>query len=112
METIAILAALAFAVNKTVSVLKAIGKDRNAVVTQVLVWGVGIGALFLAAQAQFTEGLIIPGIGIALGSLNGYSIVMAGWMLGSSGSFAFDLKKAIDSSDSAAEPALLKPSAV
>lgn len=108
MEVIAILAALAFAVNKTVSVIKAFGKDNNTVVTQVLVWVIGTGALFLAGQAEFTAGLVIPGLGVTLGSLNAASIVMAGWVLGSSGSFAFDIKKAIDSSDSAVEPHLLQ----
>lgn len=107
METIAILAGLAFAVNKTVSVIKALGKDTNLVLTQVVVWLVGTAAIFLAGQADITDGLIIPGLDDALGSLDVASVILAGWVLGSSGSFAFDLKKAIDNNDSAEEPALL-----
>lgn len=107
MEVIAVLAALAFAVNKSVSVIKSVGKDNNAVVTQALVWIIGIAALFLAGQAQFTAGLVVPGLNIALGDMNGWSILMAGWMLGSSGSFAYDVKSAIDGTDSAVEPKLL-----
>lgn len=109
MEAIAILTGLAFAVNKTVSVIKSFGKDTNAVVTQVLVWVLGTAAIWLAGQASITENLVIDGLGIenALGQLDIASVVLAGWILGSTGSFIFDFKKAVDGSDSAAEPKLL-----
>jgi energy-converting hydrogenase Eha subunit G len=110
MEEIAILAGIAFAVNKTVSVIKAItNKDINAAVTQVAVWVVGFIAVLLAAHAQLTENLVVPGLTVSLGALDWPSQLLVAWILGSTGSFAFDFKKAFDSSDSAAEPSLLPP---
>lgn len=109
MEVIAILAGLALAVNKTVSVVKSFAnKDKNGAVTQMLVWVVGVGAVILAAHARLTSEMLIPGLNVALGSLDTSSHVLLGWILGSSGSFAFDVKKAIDNGDTAAEPPLLK----
>lgn len=101
-------AALAALVIKIVSVVKAIGKDNNIVATQVVVWAVGIIVLFLAGEADVTSGMVIPGFSdIHLGDLDAASIVLAGLALGSSGAFAYDVKKAVDNSDSATEPALL-----
>jgi hypothetical protein len=110
MEEVAILAGLALAVNKTVSVIKSFGKDTNAVVTQVLVWVIGVAAIFVAGQADITADLAVPGLTGVLGDLDFASVVLAGWILGSTGSFAFDIRKAIDNSDSAAEPSLLPDS--
>jgi hypothetical protein len=104
---VALLAGLALAVNKTVTVLKALGKNWNTVVTQALVWVLGIAAILLAAHAKVTMDAAVPGTPWLFGQLDGSSIVLLGWVLGSSGSFAFDLRKAIDNSDSAAEPPLL-----
>jgi energy-converting hydrogenase Eha subunit G len=111
MEEIAILAGLAFAINKTVSVVKAaLNKDVNAAVTQLVVWVVGFIAISLAAHAQLTENLVVPGLLVPLDELDWQSLVLVAWILGGTGSFAFDFKKALDSSDSAAEPSLLHPS--
>lgn len=106
---VALLAGLALAVNKTVSVLKALGKSWNTVATQALVWVLGTTAILLAAHAKVTADAMVPGTPWTFGSLDGSSIVLLGWVLGSSGSFAFDIKKAIDGTDSAAEPHLLSP---
>lgn len=109
MEVIAILAGIAFAVNKTVTVIKAVASgDKNLALTQLLVWVIGVGAVILAAHASLTSDMIMPGIERSLGSLDTASLVLLGWVLGSSGSFAFDIKKAIDNGDSAQEPPLLK----
>jgi len=110
MEEIALLAGLAFAINKTVSVIKAAAnKDLNAAITQLVVWIVGFIAIALAAHAQLTENLVVPGLSTPLGLLDWPSLVLVAWILGGTGSFAFDFKKAFDSSDNAAEPSLLKP---
>lgn len=110
MEVIAVLAGIALAVNKTVSVVKAIANgNKNDAVTQILVWLIGVGAVILAAHASLTSDMLLPGLGRSLGSVDTASHVLLGWILGGSGSFAFDLKKAIDNGDSAAEPPLLKP---
>lgn len=108
MEQVAILVAIAFAVNKTVSVIKSIvNKDKNGAVTQVVVWVIGTLAIILASHAQLTEHLVIPGLTVELGSLDWPSQVLLGWIAGSTGSFAFDFKKAFDGTDTAAEPSLL-----
>lgn len=108
METVAVFAALAFTINKIVSVIKAAkNSDWNVVVTQVLVWAVGFFVLALAANADVTSALVLPGFTTTLGELDGSSIVLFALLAGSTGSFAFDLKKAIDGSDSAAETKLL-----
>lgn len=99
------LASLAALVVKIVSVAKALGKDTNYVLTQALTWLVSIALLFVAANATLTEQLVFAEH--ALGSLDGWSLVLAGLQLGSLGSFAYDVKKAVDRSDSAAEPKLL-----
>lgn len=101
------LAALAALVVKIVGVVKAIGKDRNLVWTQVVTWVVGIGVLFLAAEAELTEHLVLFAGAAQLRDLDPASIVLAGLALGSSGSFAYDVKKAIDGADNAREPRLL-----
>lgn len=108
MEALGFLA-LAALVIKITSVIKSIGKDNNMVVTQLVVWVVGIIVLFLGAEAEITETLIIPGLtATPLGDMDTASIILAGFILGSSGAFAYDVKKAIDGSDSATEPALLE----
>lgn len=108
MEEIAILAGIAFAVNKTVSVIKELAnKNFNAAITQLVVWVVGFIAVVLAAHAAVTEALVVPGLTVPLGSLDWPSEVLLAWILGSTGSFIFDFKKAIDSTDSSAEPSLL-----
>lgn len=103
--TLAALAALAI---KIVSVIKAVGKDNNLVVTQVLTWVVGIGVLFLAAEAELTEHLHLFAGAAELGKLDPPSLILAGLQLSSLGSFAYDVRKAIDNGDTAREPRLLK----
>lgn len=103
--------ALATLVIKIVTVVKSIGKDTNAVVTQVVVWGVGIVVLFLAGEADITRHMTIPGLSdLAIGDMDAASLILAGLILGSSGAFAYDVKKSIDNTDSSTEPALLSNS--
>lgn len=108
--TVALLAGVAFAVNKTVSVIKAIfNKNANTVVSQVLVWVVGIAGVVLMAHAKLSSDLVIPGLGRSLGGLDTSSHVLLGWILGGSGSFAFDFTKAVDNTNTAVEAPLLTP---
>lgn len=109
---VVLLLALAAAVNKTVSVIKAlVNGEWNTPLTQGVVWFVGWGGLALAAHAQVTETLSIPGIDTALGGLDGASLVLLAWVLGSTGSFGYDILQAVDNTSSAVEPTLLKPKA-
>lgn len=104
---VVIFAAFAFAVNKTVTVIKALfAKDRRTAVTMLIVWAVGIAALNLAAHAKLTEAYIVPGLSVPLGSLDTASLFLLGWLAGSSGSFAFSFTQAIDGTQSAREPSL------
>lgn len=108
MESVVLFAGLAFAINKTVSVIKGLSnRDANTVVTQVVVWLVGFAGLSLAAHSAVTEAYALPGFSQSLGDLDWASLVMLAWILGSSGSFIYDIKSAIDSSDSAAEDQLV-----
>lgn len=100
------LTALAALVVKVVSVVKSLGKDNNAVLTQVLTWGVGVAALLLAGHSHFGHDIAFSGINAS--SMNFADAVLAGMSLSSVGSFAYDVKKAVDNTDSASEPALLK----
>lgn len=106
MEAIGFLA-LAALVVKVVGVIKALGKDNNFVLTQCVTWAVGVAVLLLAGQAEVTQALVIPGFGVALGTMDVASVILAGLLLGSTGAFAYDFKKARDNTDSAVEPSLL-----
>lgn len=98
---------LAALVIKVVSVIKAFGKDPNLVITQTSTWFVGIAVLFLAAYSDLGENIEV--FGTRLGDFDALSIVLAGLALGSTGSFAYDYKKAHDNTDSAVEPSLTGP---
>ena len=62
--------------------------------------------LLLGAAADATSGLMLPGLDITLGAADVASLALVATALGSSGSLAFDFKKALDNDDTAAEPAL------
>ncbi len=107
---VALLLALAFAINKTVTVVKSLAnKDWNTPVTQLVVWVVGFAGLTLAAHADVTQALTIPGVDTALGTLDSASLVLLAWILGATGSFGYDTLKAVDNTTSSAEPQLLGP---
>lgn len=107
MEQIAILMGLAFAANKTVTVLKYLfTPNRSSAFTQFMVWGVSFLGLLLASEAEVTENLLLPGMSVALGLLDVPSIIILAWIAGSSGSVVYDFKKALDQSDTAVEPPL------
>jgi len=99
-------ASLAALVWKFISVIKMItGRDLMGVVTQALTWAAGVIAVMLAAQADVSASLAVFGDQV-LGSLDGWSQVLAGIALASSASVAYDYKKAVDNTDSASEPKL------
>lgn len=98
-------AALSAFVVKITSVIKAIGKDWNAVVTQAVTWVAGILVMVAAAHSSAFESIALGGH--TLDSLNAGALTLAGLGFSSIGSFAFDFKKALDGSDSANETRLL-----
>jgi hypothetical protein len=81
--------------------------DVNGVVTQLVVWGAGVAAVFLVSASQWAKDVQIGQLG--LDTLGNWSLVLVGFCIGSAGSFVYDAKKALDGTDSAAEPPLLPP---
>lgn len=109
MEQAIALLAIALLANKIIELLKQIrNKDVNGALTLISLFIAGVAALTLAAHAAVTEGTIIPGTGAALGSLDFASLVLLGLMITATGSTVYDFKKAVDSTDSAKQPPLLK----
>lgn len=105
MEFVPMLAALALAW-KIVDWLKQLRvRDWNAVVTQTAVWGAGVLVVFLLAHSDFASGITVGDLN--LDALNGWSLALVGLNIGSLGSVAYDYKRALDSSDSAAQPSLV-----
>lgn len=105
MEVFSSASLAAFAI-KVTSVLKYLsaGQVREAI-TQVVPWLAGVIMVAVAAHANVSQDLVVFGE-MALRQLNGWSQVLAGVALGSTGSFAYDLKKALDNTDTASEPPL------
>lgn len=105
-----LLAGIAFTANKITSVIKsAKNKEWNTVITQVIVWLVAVAIIALVGHAFITTDLQAPGLNVTFGQLDAASILLYGLMVGSSGSFLFDFKKAFDNSDNAVETNLLAP---
>lgn len=101
-DFVPLVATLALAA-KVVDWLKYIkDKNTNGTVTQALAWLAGVGVIFLLANSDFGGGVVIADQ--ALSALGWESLVLIGLTVGSSGSLAFDFKKALDNTDSAATP--------
>lgn len=79
-------------------------KNWNGVITLVAAWIVGFGTLWLFGATAWAHGVTINGS--TLDKLALLDKVVAGLVVGSIGSFGFDLQKALDSSQTAATPSL------
>lgn len=79
-----------------------VDKDKNGIVTTLLVWLAGISVVMLFAKSNF----VIPIGDVNLGDLNFWSQIIAGLAVGGSASGIYNFRKAFDTSDSAKEPAL------
>ena len=91
---------------KVVDLLKYIvNKDKNGITTILFVWLAAVGVLFLFAETAWAAEIDFGGR--TLGDMNWASLVAVALCFGSSASAAFDFKKAIDRSDSAATPSLV-----
>lgn len=84
------------------------GTNKSSIVTQATAWGGGILLVVVAAHAQVTQTLTLPGIATPLGKLDAGSIVLVGLLASSLASSIVDVKQAVDGSDSAVKPPLLK----
>ena len=99
-------AALIALVYAFIDFLKAVtNKNVNAAVTQLIGWAAGTGAVFVAGASQFASEIKIGDH--TLLSLNGPTKLFVGLMIASTAKVAFDLKKSLDTSDSAVQPKLI-----
>lgn len=80
--------------------------DWNGALTQLAVWAAGVGVVVLFAHSDWAAS--IPVGDLSLDQLNGWSLVIAGFAAGSAASTGFDIKKAVDHSDTAHVPSLIK----
>lgn len=95
--------ALVALVKKFVDFLKAVSnRDVNSVVTQLVSAAGAVGALLLAAQTQWANGISIGGTSLA--SLNVWSVVFVGVTLGSAAGVVQDVTRALNASDVAPLP--------
>lgn len=81
-------------------------KKWREVVTQLIVWGAGLAAVWIFGMSKFTRGITVGDGGITIGSLDAGAKIILGLTIASVGSFAYDFKKALDGTDSAGEPPL------
>lgn len=111
MDDFATLAALAALAYKVTSLLKyaTSGQVRSAVTT-VVPWAAGFLVLLVGAQADATAAIMLPGLREPLGQLDVWSLMLAGTTIGAVGSAGYDLKSAVDNTDTAVEPPLASPS--
>lgn len=89
--------------------LKAVtNANWNAVVTQLIAWGAALAALGVVAATSMADTVPVPGTDLMVGQLGFAEILLVALASGSGASALYDAKKAVDNSDSAAQPRLLK----
>lgn len=81
-------------------------KKWREVITQAIVWGSGLAAVWIFSLSKFTKSITIGDGGVTIGHLDTGAKILLGLTIASVGSFAYDFKKALDGSDSAGEPPL------
>lgn len=107
--TIVLFASLVWQVVDFVRELFDLPGSKSSVVTQATAWLAGIVLVALAAHAQVTAALVLPGLSVPLGGLDAASVVLVGMLAASLGSSLVDVKQAIDGNDSARKPPLIGP---
>lgn len=90
---------------KLVDVLKYVSAQQwREALTQVIAWTSGVAVAFLLGATRFGDGIVFNDV--TLGDMRGWEKVVVGLMATSLLSATYDVKKAIDGSDSAAVPRL------
>lgn len=79
-----------------------INRDVNGAGTIGVAWAGGAGVAFLAAHANVAQSVEFAGVNLA--QANWASQLLYGLVIASTGSFAVNVKQAIDRSDSATVP--------
>lgn len=106
-EFVPVLALLAL-VYAVINFLKEVtNKQVNAVVTQLITWVAGVVGVWLFSESDFGSAIAVGETGYTLSNINFSSLILVGLTIGSLAMVAYDLKKAIDRTDSAVAPKLL-----
>ncbi len=106
MEFIPVLA-LVLLTKKLLDTLKYLSNsDWNGVVTQLIAWVGGVVAVLLVSATDWADTIQVGDLN--LGALNTWSLIFVGLTISSTASFVHDVTKAVDNTDSAALPTLLK----
>jgi hypothetical protein len=101
--------ALVTIVGKTVDFIRyLVNGNWNGVVTQLVAWALGIGAVFLFANSDFAEEIPV-GSAHTLGTLGAASLIIVGMSAASTFGVVSDVRKAVDNSDTARIPHLIPP---
>lgn len=110
MDKAMLLVVLATLGSKVTDFLKFLrNKDWNAAVTQLVVWASGAVVMFMASVAKVVHDVEIPSLnGVTFGSLDGGSKILVGTAITSLLSVGYDFKKALDNTDTAKTPPLMK----
>lgn len=104
MEFVPMLVLLAMVKSLVGLVKRAKAGDTSGALTQLLSYAVGVGVVLLFARTDFAAGLEFGGL--ALSGSNVFTQVVVGVAIASTANFATDTLKAVDNSQSAAEPRL------
>lgn len=106
--TVIVFTALVWKVIDFFRMLLNFSTQKSAVVTQLSAWVAGVLLVIVAAHASVTSALVLPGADEPLKTIDFASQVLLGLLVASLSSTVVDIKQAIDSSDSASKPPLLK----
>jgi hypothetical protein len=102
------LVALGVLLLQVVNLIKYIrARDANGITTILAAWVAGLVVVLLVAQTDFAEGFSVGG-NQSLADLNFASLVFIGLTIASVGGYLVDIKKAVDTSDSAKVPPLVE----
>jgi hypothetical protein len=81
--------------------------DVNGIVTQLLVWVVGVATTVLAAHSDLIGRWVITGTNLALNRTDGATQLLIGLTIASVASQLREIQKAVDRFDTSAKPELL-----
>lgn len=81
---------------------------KSDVITQATAWLGGVVIILLCSHATVAAGIVVPGFTAPIGGLDVGSQILLGLVVASLGSSLVDVKQALDSTDSAAKPPLVK----
>lgn len=106
-QDLATLVALGLVASQLTTLIKFLqASEWSRAGTTVVPWVTAFLALLLGSQAEATSALTLPGFTESLGDLDIASLFYAAVVVGSTGGFAHKAVKAVDNTDSAAEPPL------